>query len=269
MYFLLPRRKETLHFYSVWNERHHLYPIVVDFPHSGIIVPDPIRAQMRPDAVLSNTDWFLPNLYAFLEPMGVTSLINHLNRYVIDMNRAPCADAVGGYQKEMVYQHNTFGHPIYRFPLKAKDLHYRRKAFYDVYHRKLKALLEEKIRCFGHCYLIDLHSFAVAKDVTEDLIVSNCCGQASSKEFFDLSCTAFQKQSFSVAKNRTFTGGHMTKYYGAKQRIEAVQVELRYHAYLQNRFFGEEEITSFDESLFCQAQKKLQSAFYQLVRTLE
>ena len=47
----------------------------------------------------------------------------------------------------------------------------------------------------------------------------------------------------------------MTKYYGAKQRIEAVQVELRYHAYLQNRFFGEERITSLMNRYFVRHKK--------------
>ncbi len=73
--------------YKVSNDKLNKYSVVIDLPHSGIIIPHKIKANLLKDALLPNTDWFLPKLYSFLPQMGFTVLENILSRYVVDPNR--------------------------------------------------------------------------------------------------------------------------------------------------------------------------------------
>lgn len=63
-------------------------PVVISLPHSGTWIPADMRKHLLPTAVLANSDWFLPALYDFLPQTGFTTLINRVNRYVADPNRA-------------------------------------------------------------------------------------------------------------------------------------------------------------------------------------
>ena len=85
--------------YKILNENVHQFPVVIDLPHSGVFVPLDIRSRLLDNACLSNTDWFLPELYDFLPAMGCTTIINHLSRYVVDMNRSIESERSGDYRK--------------------------------------------------------------------------------------------------------------------------------------------------------------------------
>ena len=78
-------------FYTVLNSEQHS-PVVISLPHSGTWIPVAMKKALLPNAVLANTDWFLPELYDFLPAAGFTTLINHVNRYVADPNRAVTYD---------------------------------------------------------------------------------------------------------------------------------------------------------------------------------
>jgi N-formylglutamate amidohydrolase len=53
-----------------------------------------------------------------------------------------------------------------------------------------------------------------------------------------------------VAKNERFTGGYITRHYGSIPNVESLQIELRFPAYLDGDYFGEEEITEWDCAKF-------------------
>ena len=85
----------NLEHYTILNENIHQLPVVIDLPYRGILVPENIRSRLLDGACLSNTDWFLPELYDFLPAMGCTTIINRLSRYVVDMNRSAESTRIG------------------------------------------------------------------------------------------------------------------------------------------------------------------------------
>jgi N-formylglutamate deformylase len=65
-------------------------PMLVSMPHAGTDIPDDVASTMAPCAAArTDTDWHLPELYGFLEEMGVSTISARWSRYLIDLNRPP------------------------------------------------------------------------------------------------------------------------------------------------------------------------------------
>ena len=65
-------------------------PLLLSMPHAGTDIPDDIAANMAPCALVrADTDWHLPDLYAFADSIGASTLSARWSRYVIDLNRPP------------------------------------------------------------------------------------------------------------------------------------------------------------------------------------
>ena len=148
-----------MEYFTILNENTHRFPLVIDLPHSGTLVPPHIRSRMLDTACLSNSDWFLPELYDFLPAMGCTTIVNHLSRYVVDVNRPTGGAKDGDYRNTVVYQQNTQGSPLYAIPLEEKEINERITQYYQPYHQALENLLRAKLQVFPSVLLLDLHSF--------------------------------------------------------------------------------------------------------------
>lgn len=258
--------------FQVYNAELNELPIVVDFPHSGTMIPKAIQAKIIPGRVLPNVDWFLPELYDFLLQMGVTMQVNNLHRYLADPNRdANWTDLTGDYRYEVVYSQTTFGKPIYQKKLSVIEIKNRLHNFYQPYHQQLQKLLDEKLKHFEKVYLLDLHSFAVyphLPEQTKDVVLGNHHDTSSSREFRQFLTEQFEYCGYSVSNNHPFSGGYITPHYGQDKRIEAMQIELAYHMYIEDRYFGEEELKTADTATFTQAKTNLQTIFANLLERI-
>lgn len=255
--------------FSVYNADLNKLPIVVDLPHSGTLVPEVIQKQIIPGTILTNVDWFLRELYDFVPLMGITTQANNLHRYLADPNRdATWTKLNGDYRYEVVYSQTTFGKPIYQQPLSKVEIQQRLTDFYQPYHQQLQSLIDEKLKHFEKVYLLDLHSFAVYPHLTEktkDVVVGNHHDESSSLEFRQFITAQFEQQGYSVSNNHPFSGGYITPHYGNDSRVEALQIELAYHMYIENRYFGEEELATVDQTTFNQAKTNLKTIFENLL----
>lgn len=246
--------------YSVLNQDYDS-PVVISLPHSGTWLPESMKQALLPTAVLANTDWFLPELYRFLPAAEFTTLINHINRYVADPNRAVTYEPHHDYRSATIYQRNTFDHPLYAKPLTTAQMQQRVRIFYWPYRHRLSRLLNQKKAKFGHAYLIDLHSFAQypyypgVKPKT--IVLGNDHDRTSSKTFRQALTNRLIEQGWTVENNFPFRGGDITRYYGHQQGITAIQIELRYDQYIAHRAFGEEVLTQYQPDIFGQAQRRL------------
>ena len=110
-------------------------PIIVSFPHSGTYVPDVIKNSMRKQAVLTNMDWFLPELCDFLKEKGITQIISNVSRYVVDLNRNTDNLNSDNYKQSIVYEFNTFGTPLYESSLEESEITERIKLYYNLIMR--------------------------------------------------------------------------------------------------------------------------------------
>lgn len=233
-------------------------PIIVSFPHSGTYIPDVIKDSMRKQVILTNMDWFLPELFDFLKEKGITQIISNVSRYVIDLNRAPNNLKPDCYKQSIVYEINTFGTPLYKSSLSKTEITERIKMYYKPYHEELGRQLESKISQFGKVYLIDMHSFF--QQHNEDICLGNSDGVTSSKETIELLKRNLQSNEFSTNTNSIFKGGNTIKYYRKLfgNAFQGLILEINYRAYIDNRHFGEEEVVDFDEELFGNAKRRLE-----------
>ena len=106
MYRIMNDRESPV---CVLNRDLHDLPVVISIPHSGVSMTDLMAQNLRKDAILANMDWYLPELYNFLENMGFTVVINRMSRYVIDPNRDLAGGTQQNYTKALIYEKTTFG----------------------------------------------------------------------------------------------------------------------------------------------------------------
>lgn len=235
-------------------------PIIVSFPHSGTYVPDFIKNSMRKQVVLTNMDWFLPELFDFLKGKGITQIISNVSRYVVDLNRDPNNLKPDNYKQSIVYEFNTFGTPLYESSLSKAEITERIETYYKPYHEELSRQLESKISQFGKVYLIDMHSFF--QQYNEDICLGNSDGATSSKDTIELLEKSLQSNEFSTNTNSIFKGGNTIKYYRKLfgNAFQGLILEINYRTYINNRYFGEEEVVAFNEELFKNARRRLEKS---------
>lgn len=250
--------------FRVYNANLNRFPVVVDLPHSGTKITSSMAQQLLPTAILANTDWFLRELYDFLPKLGFTVLENNLNRYLIDPNRDPKEKLSGTYY-HLIYTQNTFGHPLYKWPLSPLEIDSRINQYYKPYHQQLDTLLKNKLAVFGKVLLLDLHSFAEythpTTKPTADVVLGNDFNQTASRATLAGFKQLFEAQNYTVEENFPFRGGYITRHYGSQTGVQAIQIELRYNQYIGKRFFDEEVLNDWDPSTFNCTKQRLQKIF--------
>lgn len=257
--------------FTIYNEGKNQAPVIISLPHSGTWLPEEMRKSLRNEAVLANTDWFLPELYSFLAASGYTVIENQVNRYAADPNRESRMSGED-YQATAVYQRNTFGKQLYDETLSQQTVDERLNKYYWPYHQALHELIEEKRKYFSKIYLFDLHSFAEYPNADQqkpaDFVIGNHADQTASADLRETLTELLEAQGYSVSNNHPFRGGFITRHYGQQTAIEALQLEIRYNQYIEKRAFGEEELSKYDPELFLSTQKQLKKIFAELLAKL-
>lgn len=246
------------------NLNNHQLPIVVSIPHSGIYLSKSMSDNLLDNIMLPNMDWYLKELYSFLEELNITVIINKVSRYVIDPNREVNKEVIndGSYSSNCIYTKTTFGKEMYKEKPDFKEIESRINEFYIPYHETLKKAIADKLKYFDKVYLIDLHSFG--KNLSTDIVLGNDNGNTTSDSFFKTISNLLIDEGFKVKSNTPYKGGYITKHYGNKITCEALQIELWYQTYIDKKDFGEEEMPKINEELFKATQQKLKNVFVKL-----
>ncbi|MGD1952573.1 MAG: N-formylglutamate amidohydrolase [Leptolyngbyaceae cyanobacterium] len=246
-----------------------LCPIVASIPHSGLIVPEEMVAALKPNYrdFLPHQDWHLDKLYDSLPQLGITVLEAAYSRYVVDLNRAANAPFIGSFWQAAVPKQTAYGKSLYCELPSLQQIKERIDQVYHPYHHQLSHLLEQVINQFGYVYLLDLHSFA--GPIVDQVCLGNSNGSTCSEEFISAVDTAFVSQGYQVARNHVFNGGYITRHYGEMANVQSLQIELRYHNYLNLSLLKQEHIPDWDMPEFHQAKRKIQSVFSHLVQCLQ
>ena len=245
-------------FIEILNKDNHSLPFIISIPHSGIFLTEELISNLKDKVILPNTDWYLQDLYSFLQELGYTVIINNMSRYVIDPNRS-LTDNNPSFWHSAIYTKTTYGKEMYKNEL-TEDVKKERIKYYNEYHSNLENLINNKLKYFKKVYLIDLHSFATP--LPYDIILGNNYDTTSSIDFKNKLFKLFKKEGFKVGCNKKFIGGYIVKHY--KDKCEAIQIEINYRKYIENRSFYEEENPSINEKLFKQTKKSLKIIFEDL-----
>ena len=251
--------------FKLINENKDAYPLVISIPHSGILITEEMKKSLNKECILANMDWYLPQLYDFLENMGFTVLINNVSRYVIDPNRSLEENTDNSsYNCKAIYTETTFNREMYIKQLVQDEIKNRMDQYYYPYHTKLEEQIEQKLKKYDKVYLIDMHSFG--KNIGADIVLGNDYGKTTSIEFFNFIKNELKKEGFSISENKPYRGGYITRHYSEKfKNLETLQIELWYGAYIYNREFGEEYQPQIDGQTFNYAKEKMKRVFKSLV----
>lgn len=251
---------EKIEIVKVINGNIHKLPFVVSIPHSGLYLTSEMNAKLREKSILANMDWYLPELYSFLEELGFTVIINNVSRYVIDPNRNIDNINSNEYSKSLIYTKTTFNKEMYNTILPQEEIADRMNNVYIPYHKTLKNEISKKLECFTKVYLIDLHSFG--KPIETDIVLGNDNGRTMNGALFSHIQKLFINNGFRVAVNNPFNGGYITKHYGDKNKqCESIQIEISYQSYIDKRVFNEEEQPDINNDVMETCQKKLRNIF--------
>lgn len=235
-------------------------PVVVNIPHSGIYVPERMRADFASPGVrsLPMTDWYLHHLLDFLPAMGITTIYGTYSRFVADVNRPPPLLRGTGTSDGFVPEETFWGDPIYSQPPSADDLASRRDLVYAPYHARLTEMLQSRITRFGCVALVDMHSLdprvAAHRQLPRaDVYLGDGNGTSNSGWLTSTFERGFRGLGLDVRRNQPFSGGYIARHYGAMPRVAALHVELRRSLYLDenqpDRFPTNAGFTSFKSTL--------------------
>jgi len=216
-------------------------PVVLGMPHTGLHVPDDIRARLNPRGRgLDDTDWNIHKLCDGLLP-GVTVVRATFHRYVIDANRDPSGASLypGQNTTGLVPLTDFNGEPIWETPPTEADIIARRQAFHAPYHTALEAELARVQACHGVVVLYDCHSirshipFLFDGTLPDFNIGTNDGTTCAPKMAEAVAEVAGAAQGFTSVLNGRFKGGWTTRHFGRPtEGRHAIQMELAQSTYM-------------------------------------
>jgi N-formylglutamate deformylase len=212
--------------------------LIASIPHGSSQITTEMSENKKPGTMLANNDWFLNELYNFLEGILITMISANYSRYVKDVNRDINNKHLRDeYTKSLIYHKSTFGKEIYDAPLAEKIISNRIQTIYMPYHKHLSEDIDIALKGKNRAFLLDLHSFYIQS--TADVVLGTCEGKSCSKEFLNIVYDAF------------------VSHYGSLDKVEAIQIELRYTSYIEKREFFDEEVDTKNNTLFSETQGRL------------
>jgi N-formylglutamate amidohydrolase len=231
-------------------------PLLVEIPHAGLGVPEPIRSELiaPEDAVLHDADIFVDRLYANAPKLGAALLVARNSRYVVDLNRAQDdvdAGTVRGHPiaasaqpRGVVWRSTTDGRPILAKPLSYEQLMARLQRYYVPYHETLRRTLDALRERYGYAIVLAGHSMpSTGRSMHTDPgarradVVPGSCGRSSAdRRVIDLVDAHFRAAGLSVRHDDPYKGGYTTSHYGRpRDHIHAIQIELNRALYVDEQ----------------------------------
>ncbi|SCY56405.1 N-formylglutamate amidohydrolase [Alkaliphilus peptidifermentans] len=243
--------------------------VIVSIPHGSSDITLEMQSNMKENVLLTNNDWFLNSLYDFLYKLDIIKVSANYSRYVIDVNRSiNKKQTLGDYTESLIYHKTTFGQEIYENPLSSEIINNRIKTIYQPFHSCLLDGINNSLRVKSKVYLFDLHSFYVQS--TADIVLGTCNGKACSSELINIVYNSFVSENFSVKiDEKGLRGGFIVSNYSSINNVEAIQIEIRYTAYIEDRYFGEEEVIHKNNELFYKTQERLIRVFKNIKEMLD
>jgi N-formylglutamate deformylase len=229
-------------------------PVIVEIPHAGIWIDGPALATLAAPAraIGRDADLWVDELYANAPARGATTLVAHVSRYVVDLNRSekdvdsetidgapPTARATRG----IIWRLTSDGARTLEAPLSRAELDRRLETFYRPYHRTLAKLIEDKRAKFGFAIVLAAHSMPSLGRVRGETaagtakradVVPGTRGRTSAAHgFIDVVDRVARAAGYTVAHDEPYQGGFTTMFYGQPSAgVHVVQVELARRLYM-------------------------------------
>ena len=190
-------------------------------------------------AAVPDTDWHVAELYGFARELGASMLVANYSRYVVDLNRPSTDEALyEGQVATGLCPLRTFaGEPIYRDD-HAIDIADRVCRFWQPYHTRLAAKLDELRERHGYALLWDAHSIASVVPRLFDgelpaLNIGTDAGRSCGRGIESSVAEVAADSGYGHVLNGRFQGGFITRHYGDPgNNGHAVQLEIAQRVYM-------------------------------------
>ncbi len=234
-------------------------PLLVSVPHAGTAVPEtdaPLLA-LEGRALLRDADLFCDRLTRDVPRLGVTTVVQQVSRYVLDVNRAPddvdrdvCADIerpAKATARGLVWRETTDGARVLKRTLTRAELAERIARIHTPYHATLNALLEQRRERCGFALLLDVHSMPSLGKAGHadpgarraDIVPGDVRGTSCAPRVMQLVSEHFAQRGYSVRRNDPYMGGYITRHHGRPARgVHAIQLELNRDLYMDEANFS-------------------------------
>ena len=268
-------------------------PIVFDSPHSGIELPDDFCTIAPRDAILTNWDAFVDELWSGVPARGGVLIGAHFPRAYIDPNRAVTdIDAqllAEPWPEPLAPQPYTLrgmglirrdalpGMPLYDRKLSIAEVRRRIEAYYLPYRAALAHAGEAAWARHGALWHVDCHSMKSrgngmnvdAGQARPDIVVSDRRGTTSDPAFTQWVARHFTSAGYRVQVNEPYQGGDLLRAlsYPARRR-HSIQIELNRALYMDEKAFAKHEgfgtlkrdFDAFADALAAYVREQLQDA---------
>ena len=219
-------------------------PLLVSMPHSGLRLTPEVASTLIPEALdLPDTDWHIPQLYDFLEAMGVSVIKANYSRYVIDLNRPEDNKPLYSGKTTGLFPHILFNEKSMFKPEAVVDKTHQQACIEHIwrpYHQQLTAELARIKQTFGYAILFDAHSIRAQvpmlfEGTLPDFNMGTNDGAACSPKLLQAAEHAMSGTPYSQVSNGRFKGGYITRSHGQpSDDMHAFQLELSQATYMQD-----------------------------------
>jgi len=216
-------------------------PMIAAFPHGGTALAGCDHQFVSPWLARLDTDWWIAELYAFVQELGITTVATTTSRAVIDCNRDPSgASLYPGQATTALCPLTTFdGASLYPGTgPDAVEIARRQVADFAPYHAALRGEVTRLRSLHPRIVLYDAHSIRSRVPrlfdgtlPTFNIGTNDTTSCAPTLEQAVAAVCAGSGQTWTT--NGRFKGGWTTRHYGRPdQGIHALQLELAMAAYL-------------------------------------
>ena len=220
-----------------------ILPIAAHIPHAGTEIPDAVRDQFLPWAgelwreVAMVTDWYTDELFGV---PGIAVTKTPISRLVVDVERYINDDLEekAAFGQGVIYSHNTLGEQIRR-QLSDQERKLLLDHYYRPWHLSLELNVEQQLAQWGHCLLLDCHSFPDEPFAHEDDhgwprpdICLGGCGNTP-QWLLDSCMNLFLKRGYTVGLDFPYSGCVVPEPYQDDTRVPAIMIEINRRLYLK------------------------------------
>lgn len=250
-------------------------PLLVSMPHSGLQLTPLVADTLTSEALtLPDTDWHIPQLYNFLEAMGVGVIKANYSRYLIDLNRPEDNKPLYAGKITGLFPHILFNEKSMFKPGTVPNSGHQQACIKNVwqpYHQQLAAELARIKQKFGYAILFDAHSIRAQvpmffEGILPDFNMGTNSGLACSAKLLQAAEQVILGTGYSQVSNGRFKGGYITRSHGQpSDHIHAFQLELSQATYMQDTPMNKMGVYCLDERKCAQVRPPLKALVEALV----
>jgi formiminoglutamase len=217
-------------------------PLLVSMPHSGLNLLESMDDRLTPAAKpLPDTDWYIPELYNFLETLNVSIINANYSRYVVDLNRPVDDKPLYTSKTTGLFPDILFADSPVFLPQQQHNDELKAQIKTDIwqaYHQQIATELTRIKAKFGYAILFDAHSIAdrvpmLFEGKLADFNFGNNEGATCAADLLKQLADIIENTPYSQVSNGRFKGGYITRHYGKPENnIHAIQLELSQATYL-------------------------------------